>query len=150
MGAMGGLIGLTVGHSVAAGIENNDETLKAVRAATGEFENKLIEEKFRALLSSEILSPSTATNTQLKICIKTIGLREIERSQFAPYAMAVAMLYSPSSQEMWRATARSHAVNPRALEDFKKQPELYRKDFNEVAEDLVRQLVDGPIREIKD
>ena len=150
MGAMGGLIGLTVGHSVAAGIENNNETLNAVRAATGEFEKNLIEEKFRAQLSPETLSPSAGTNTQLKICIKAIGLREIERNQFAPYAMAVAMLYSPNSQEIWRATARSHAVNPRALEDFKKQPELYRKDFNEVADDLVRQLVEGPVREIKD
>src|SRR4051794_11545562 len=47
LGAMGGLVGLTVGHSVAAGIENNNPTLNTIRTATGEFEKSLIEEKFR-------------------------------------------------------------------------------------------------------
>jgi hypothetical protein len=150
LGAMGGLIGVTVGHSVAAGIENNNPALNTIRTATGEFEKSLIEEKFRTRLSPETLSASSSTNSQLKICIKSIGLREVERNQFVPSAMAVAMLYSPTGQETWRATARSNGSNPRALDAFEKQPDFYRKDFDEVADDLARQLVEGPVREIKD
>jgi hypothetical protein len=147
---MGGLVGVAVGFSVANSIEQNNPALKVIRATTGEFEKSLIEEQFRSHLPTAIREAAAGTNCLLQLCVQVVGLREVERDQFAPFALGVASLHSPDGKELWKAQARSTGTKPHPLETFGTQPDLYRKDFAEVADDLATQLVDGPVREIKD
>jgi hypothetical protein len=148
---MGGLVGMAVGFSVAESIEKNNTALQVIRGSTGNFEKTLIEEQFRSRLPAEIREPTEGgTNYRLQLCLLAVGLREIDRGQFAPFAHGVASLHSPNGKELWKAQARSVGTKPHSLEAFGSQPGLYRKDFEEVAVDLASQLIDGPVREIRD
>lgn len=141
----GGIIGLTVGHS----LERSSSVLKQVRKFNGPFEVKLIEEQFVAKLRAAGVSLNDSGNPRLELIVRWIGLREMERGRFAASAAATTRLFRSDGQEIWSARAQSTAAETHSLQEFAEHPELYRRGFDEVAADLAVQLVEGPVREIR-
>jgi hypothetical protein len=78
-----------------------------------------------------------------------VGLREVEREQFAPFADASARFSAHDGKEIWTARAQSTGLQRRAMRDFHEKPELYRQDFDDVVQDVVNQLIEGPVRPVR-
>ncbi len=126
------------------------EFLRNLRNSTGHFETALVTERFNSKLdASNVLISKDDSKPLLDLKITKYGLREVQRGFFAPYVYAEATLTDPKGKRIWRASAYSIGINDRRKEEFHHQPELYRKDFVEVAEDLSRQLIEGPIRAVR-
>jgi hypothetical protein len=145
--AYGGAIGGLIGYSVAHGIERNNETLRDVRTATGSFEMAAMNEKFAALLERNGLTNAASRDAStLQVRLGRTGLQEMERNRFSAFATAEAQLLKSDGTSVWQARAESAFPDSRPLDDFAKDPALYRRHFEDLAEDLARQLIEGPIR----
>ncbi|HEY0548296.1 MAG TPA: hypothetical protein VGF13_01770, partial [Verrucomicrobiae bacterium] len=114
-------------------------------------ESKLIQDLFVKKLraaSIELDGPPPG-GARLTLQLQATGLREVERERFAPFADAVGRLIGTDGKEIWNVHVQSTGARPRALQEFRDKPELYRKDFDDVGNDLVNQIVDGPVRAVR-
>lgn len=148
-GGYGGLVGVLIGHSVAQGIEQNNDVLREMRKANGEFESALVQEQFESMLTRHGLTTVSTNGTTLYVRLVACGLREIERQRFAPFAAAQAELRNGAGKQIWSAHTVSVCPNGRPLEELAKDPALYRREFGPIAEDLAHQLIEGPIRPVQ-
>jgi hypothetical protein len=147
-GASGGFFGSVIGRSVAAAAAGDGEDrVIALRERNGAPEAKAIEGSLETRLKSAGMKLSGVSAThRLTISLTAVGLMEHQRGYWAPMAKVTAELLNQSDEKMWKAIAASTGTHPRKLDEFSQQPELYRNDFAEVADDLARQLIEGPIR----
>lgn len=143
---IGGVIGLTV----AAGIEHSTNAYGSAATVLGTFEAAMAQERFVKRLSAAGLDPENGAPgaQRVEFRVETVGLREVERERFAPFASAVGRLYSSDGKVVWHAHAKSTGSRPRAVAEFREKPDLYREEFEEVANDIANQLVEGPVRPI--
>src|SRR3954469_5038209 len=93
------------------------------------------------------------------VAVVWVAIEEIERGGFVGVSVVGAaslrnaqnMIGPASSHDaqnkvVWHATAKSTSTHFRRRKEYEENPALYAEDFREAAEDLARQLVDGPIR----
>jgi hypothetical protein len=146
-GAVGALV---VGSIRIAADTTVDEYLKAIRAVTGDFEAALIDEYFRGRLAAAgvTLKPE-GEGPRLETRLQSFGIREVQRGFYAPFAVLTARLNAPDGKNIWTADAQSVAPSLRRKEEYARDPTLYSKEFAQIADDLARQLVEGPIRQFE-
>jgi hypothetical protein len=139
-----------VGFAVAASIEHSTNGYGDAAAIIGTFEAAAVQDLFlKRLQSMAIATDATGPEAaRLSIKIGAVGLREVERGRFTPFIQVSSRLTGSDAKELWLAHAQSTGVRARPLREFQEQPELYRQDFGGVAEDVVNQLVEGPIRAV--
>lgn len=147
-GSYGGLIGSVF----AAGVGSKDESdgkrqFERVREQTGRFEPGLILEAVRERLRAAGITLAEDHAARLLIVeVKAVGLEESQRGFLAPCVRVSLRLAGDEPAREWKSFTHSLGTRPRRLEDYVARPELYRQDFKEVAEDIARQLIIGPIR----
>jgi hypothetical protein len=146
-----GLLGGAIGVTLIAGSEGDKKGIVSrIRSDVGNFETDLINERFEVkLLAAGLRVSNDASASTLELKVSRFGLREVQRGFFAPYAFADAKLRTTDGKQIWWACAQSVGTKQRRDEEFGQRPELYREDFVEVADDLSRQLIEGPIRVIE-
>ena len=142
----GGIIGLAIAES----IEHSTNAFGKGSSVVGSFEAEVIQDLFlKRLRAASIGIESSHSNaSRLELRVHSVGLREVERERFAPFAYASARLAARDGKELWAARVQSTGARAHALQQFRENPESYRNDFNEVAQDLVNQMVEGPIRAV--
>src|ERR1051325_561116 len=75
------------------------------------------------------------------------GIDELERGGFFGVSVsAAASLQNGQNKTVWHESAESTSTHLRRREEYEANPALYGKDFQEAAEDVARQLIEGPIR----
>jgi hypothetical protein len=143
----GGIIPLVV----SASIEHSTNSFGNAAPVIGSFESKLIQDLFvKKLRAASIdLDGPQPGGARLTLQLQATGLREVERERFVPFADAVGRLSGSDGKELWNAHVQSTGPHPRALQEFRERPELYRNDFDDVGNDLVNQLVEGPVRAVR-
>jgi hypothetical protein len=81
------------------------------------------------------------------VAVTEVGIAELQRGgYFGAVGRVHARLRNAANKELWSAEASSSSTRLRRREEYDARPELYSEDFREVAEDIARQLIDGPIR----
>ncbi len=148
--ASGGLVAAVIGGtiSIVSDAQGND-LMPQLRHATGKFEPDLVHDQFCERLRTAGIQISESNNAPaLKLKLTSFGLREVQRGFFVPYVSAEAGLMDSGGKRLWHASAQSIGIKPRRKEEFQQSPILYRDDFLDVAADLSRQLIQGPIRTI--
>jgi hypothetical protein len=148
-GSGGGLIGFLVGTGIAASDERGGaEIVRNIRATDGNFEPGMIVNAINAALrKSEIhVSDSADANRTLLVRVNSVGLLEPQRNFWVVTANVSARLENTNKTSIWSATVDSTGTHTRRMDDFARDPSLYAKDFEEVADDIARQLIAGPIR----
>ena len=151
-GMSGGVIG-GIMMVVAGAIESKGgDWMAKIREQTGEFEADLLLEKVTSELRELQPDSSSAGGDRtpvLEISFSQIGIPELQRDWYGAYGLARARLRDHTDQEVWSAQASSTSTKLRRRAEFEVNPSLYQADFADVAEDIARQLVDGPIRSLK-
>ena len=142
----GGVIGLAISGS----IEHSTNAFGEAGAVIGRFEAEALQAAFADKLRSSSLEIASAhpEASVLELRVHAVGLREVERERFSPFVDASARLTGHRGREIWSARAQSTSVHAVPLQSFRENPNLYREDFHEVALDLVKQLVEGPLRSL--
>ena len=103
-----------------------------------------IQERVRSL---DAANADAAAGPVLEVTLKEAGIAELQRGGFFGAVGRVhARLRNSANKELWSAEATSSSTQLRRREDYDTNPALYAEDFRQVAEDLARQLIDGPIR----
>jgi hypothetical protein len=151
-GAGGGLIGVIVATSIASASSSDErKVLEDIRGSSGHFEAGVLASAFQARITSAGIHTETNSlvGATLIVLPKTVGLVELSRQQFTPCIVAQARLIADGDKKVWSATAKAIRNSGRALEDYRLDPQLYRSDFDALADDLARQLVSGPIRPMR-
>ena len=143
-----GLIGVMVALSIGSGDEAAGRTqLKQIHQGDPVFELGLVLGKIRAQLHrAGIVADGAESGRILSIEIRSISLEETQRGFCSPSFSVSARLTDAGGNSIWSATARSTGHRMRTLAEYARQPESYREDFAEVAEDVAQQLVSGPLR----
>ena len=140
---------LVLGTSAAISEQGGISWVSDIRAKSGVDEGMILAEKVRErvrLLGSEHAAERDGGPT-LDVRVMTAGISELERGGFfGVTATALARLWSAEKKEIWNAEAHSSSTRLRRREEYSANPALYAEDFREVAEDLARQVVLGPIR----
>ena len=139
-----------IGLAIAGSIERSTNAYGKASSLVGSFEVGMIHDRFVHKLSAagQDIENAAAGALRLELRVQAVGLREVERERFVPFADAVGRLFGNDGKELWNAHAQSSGPRPRAIAEFRETPELYRDDFEEVARDLANQLVEGPVRAI--
>jgi hypothetical protein len=146
--AHAGIVGSFVGAAVTTSLERSSDVLRSERAAAAQIAARLLNEKSEQMLARHGLTNGVIPSGSIfSIHLQLAGLREVERKHFAAFGVAKAQLNDPRGKTIWAAYAESIYPDGRPLEDFTKQPELYRRHFEEVTQDLAHQLIEGPIRD---
>jgi hypothetical protein len=140
----GGLIALAVSGQIEHSTNRFGQSLSVI----GCFEAGLIEDLFLTRLHADAVDFKNLDLPSLEVRVRTVGLREVERARFAPFAEAFAQLSAPDGKQLWAARVQSTGQRHRALDQYRDDAKFYRQDFNEVAEDIVNQLIEGPIRAV--
>lgn len=145
--AMGdGLIAMLIASGVGAGDEAAAKKIFEARLRPDlQYESRQMDDAVKAQLQKAGLLVGTVGAWKLQTRIRTIGLREPQRGFWVPYLNVRAELDSGGAKP-WQTYASSTGTRLRRLEEFSKNPELYRKDMDELIEDIARQLIEGPIR----
>ena len=139
-----------IGLAVASGIEHSTNGLGKSAGVIGAFEAQAIQDLFLKQLGAAAIDFESrdAAAAQLTLTVEALGLREVERYRFAPFAAASARLVDLNGKELWSARAKSTGTELHPLQAFSDEPDLYRRGFHEAANDLANQLIQGPIRAI--
>jgi hypothetical protein len=148
-GATGGLIGMLIGQSIASSSEATGRKLQdALRETSNRCEAPLLSGSIETHLRSAgvQLVPPDREAPRLKVNIVARGLAEVVPGHFSAHATVASELFSATGRRLWSARVQSVATVKRPVAEFQSRPEQYRDDFAEVADDLARQLVQGPIR----
>ena len=148
-GLEGGLIGGVVTIIAGAVESGSGNWMVPIREQTGEFEPEMLLEKVSARLQEITQSAATTNATaapRLELWFVGLGLPELERGWFGAYGSARARLVDATGKEIWSTQATSTATKLRKRAEFEADPTLYKNDFDEVAADIARQLVLGPVR----
>lgn len=137
---------------VAGAIESSGgDWMEKIRKETGEFEPDLLLDRVNAEIRQLPTDSKLSGNSSpvLEISFSQIGIPELQHEWYGTYGLARARLRDAAGKDVWSAQASSTSTKLRRRAEFESDPSLYRKDFEEVAEDLARQLIQGPIRPLK-
>ena len=147
-GATGGLIGIVIGASVAANAESGGmDIVRNLCRTNGLFEAAMITNSIQSrLLHAGLTPPKAGSPNDLIIEVQTVGLLEPQQGFWVPYVHVLARLDRNAGGDTWSTRVSSTGTKYRRLDEFSNHPELYAADFAELAEDVARQVVDGPIR----
>ena len=124
--------------------------VNAIRAKSGIYEADLLVDSVRERIHdlNGTSSAGAGAGPTLELVIKEAGVAELERGGFfGVFGVAQARLRSAENKELWNAQARSSSTRLRKQSEYDANPALYAEDFREVAQDIARQLVEGPIRD---
>jgi len=119
-----------------------------IRARSGIEERAVFEQSVRERLAQldHGASPVSTSAPTLKITIASVQISELERGCFwGVNATAAASLWV-GQKNIWSEVAESKSTHLHRYLDYLANPNLYAQDFREVANDLARQLINGPIR----
>jgi hypothetical protein len=95
-------------------------------------------------LESAVISETRPT---LELIVAAADIRQLERGDFVgAYAEVWAKLRNHKNKVVWFEIARSSSTKLRRRSEYQTNPGLYAEDFREAADDVARQLIDGPIR----
>ena len=140
---------VVLGVSAAISEQGGISWVSDIRARSGIDEGKVLAEVVRERvrqLGSEHAT-ETAGGPTVDLRVTEAGISELERGGFfGVTATARVRLFSAEQKQIWSAEARSSSTRLRRREGYTANPALYGEDFREVAEDLARQVVIGPIR----
>lgn len=142
----GGAVGALIGYSIASGIERNNEVVEKLANANGPFESQQLNDQIQLALTRQSVNNASESVATLNVRLRVAGLDEIEPKRFVAFGVAQAELRDSAGKQVWEAAAEATSINSRPLSEYEREPGLYRKDFAEVAEDLARQLIEGPVR----
>lgn len=135
-GAEGGLIGFLVGKSIAASDERGGaEIVQNIRGPYGNFEPGMIVNAINAGLQKSGIQVSDPANAvrRLFIVLNSVGLNEPQRDFWVVTANVSARLENTNKAAIWNATVNSTGTHMRRMDDFIRDPDLYKKDFAQVA-----------------
>jgi hypothetical protein len=140
---------LILGTSAALSERGGVSWVSEVRGRSGIDEGAILAQRVRERIRQ--LGSEHATETEhgptLDVVVTEAGISELERGGFfGVTATALARLWSAEKKEIWSATAHSSSTRLRRREEYGANPALYAEDYREVADDLPRQVVQGPIR----
>lgn len=148
-GSQSALVPGVILHTAAA-ISNSKgmSWVTSIRAQIGIDEREVVlEEVLSRVKDLQDVAVGTNDAPVLIIRVQEAGLAELQRGGwFGAHGSVSANLRSRNGESLWSATARSTSTELRRREDFDRQPTLYLDDFMEVAKDIARQLIEGPIR----
>lgn len=140
-----GLLGLTIG-SIAAGASSGDGQFVSALHDVCDEAQVLRTAVERSLMKHGLVKDSAAASSEMTLSLTEFGFLEEQPGYFVPYAYASASLKNSAGAKVWSATACSRGLAARSKRDYVEQADTYTKDFGGVAEDLARQLIEGPIR----
>ncbi|MGZ5569005.1 MAG: hypothetical protein ACXWKG_18495 [Limisphaerales bacterium] len=145
-----GLVPALILHESAAGIEKSGiSQVDDIRCRSGIHEAdeivKRIRERVRELNAGT--SSVVAGAHILYVSVTEAGISELERGGFfGASATVYARLEDDQHKELWHAEARSTSTRLRRVAEYQTNPAFYGEDFREAADDIARQLIEGPIR----
>lgn len=151
-GAGSGLIGAIIATSVASASGSDERKQFAeIRGSTGDFEAASLANAFQARIESAGINSGSNSLSGARLIIhpQSVALVELSRQQFTPCIVAQAKVITADNKKVWQGKAKAIKSTGRPLEDYLHDPQLYKSDFNGLAEDLARQLVSGPIRPMR-
>jgi len=146
-GAQSGILpGLIMGAAAGTIEGKGSSWVNSVRARGGLDEAEVvvasIQERVRRLDAA-----NTNAGPIMEVAVTEVGIAELQRGgYFGAVGGVQARLRTAANKELRSGEARSSSTRLRRREEYDAKPELYADDFREVAEDIARQLIDGPIR----
>jgi hypothetical protein len=146
-GAGDGLLGVIISRTIGANEEA--EGVKLVRQFCSENcqeETQTVLNAVKTRLARAGMNVSDTGSNKLTIRTTALGVREVHRGFWVPFVQVSAKLAAGEEANRWKTFASSSGTKPRALKEFSMNPDLFKQDFAEAADDVARQLVQGPIR----
>lgn len=144
-----GLVPALILRGSAANIEGKGiPWVNEIRAKSGIHEPDTIVESVReriAKLDGQA-GNGASDGPLLEVFVVQIGIAELERGGFFGVTGEAQANLKAADKLLWKARARSTSTHLRRTADYDANPALYAEDFREVAQDIARQLVEGPIR----
>ena len=148
-GSESGLLpGLIMGAAASSVEGKGVPWVDSIRSRSGLDEADLLTANIQERVQ-KLAAPNTETSAGpvLEVTSKEAGIAELQRGGYSgPVGRVHARLRNSANKELWSAEASSTSTQLRRREDYDTNPALYAEDFRQVAEDLARQLIDGPIR----
>jgi hypothetical protein len=148
-GAQSGLLPALIMSAAAETVEGKGlPWVSSIRAQSGLDEANVVTESIRQRVRMlDASNMETNGGPVLEVFVQEVGLAELQRGgYFGAVGMVLARLRNANGKELWSGVARSTSTRQRRREEYDAKPGLYAEDFREVAEDIARQLIDGPIR----
>jgi hypothetical protein len=135
----------------AAAVHSNSKGVSwvsSIRAQSGIHEGGIVLQKvLDRVRKLQELTVDTNAAPVLTVEVQKAGLAELQRGGwFGAHAGVSAQLTNKTGESLWTATAYATSAKLRRREEFDQKPTLYSDDFTVVAEDIARQLIEGPIR----
>jgi hypothetical protein len=146
-GAQSGILPAIIMGAAAGTIEGKGLSwVNSIRARGGLDEAEVVAESIRERVR-QLNAGNTNGGPILEVAVTEVGIAELQRGgYFGAVGRVHARLRNAANKELWSAEASSSSTRLRRREEYDARPELYSEDFREVAEDIARQLIDGPIR----
>ena len=148
-GSQSALVPAAILHAAAAHSNSKGVSwVSSIRAQSGIHEGEIVQQKvLDRVRKVQEVAVDTNAGPVLTVEVQEAGLAELQRGGwFGAHGTVSATLRSSGGESLWEATARATSTKLRRREEFDQQPTLYRDDFTEVADDIARQLIEGPIR----